>query len=139
MIGKLREYMNLCPLFEGKRINSDFLSEKAESFAIYAEDGEVVIKEYASGDCLKQFVFSLRYRAPYGADARENDKMSAFFAGVADWIGKNNEKGFFPDLGEEKSLQSIEVLKNAHIRNTNVSDCVYEMKMRAVYYQTCRL
>ena len=135
MIGKMREYMSLCPLFEGRKINSDFLSEKTESYALYAEDGEVVIKEYASGDCLKQFVFSLRYRAPYGASAHENDKISAFFADVAEWIEKNNEDGFFPDAGAGKVVQSIDVLKNAHIRNTNVSDCVYEMKLRAVYYE----
>jgi len=139
MLGKIRKYLLSFPIFESRNINCDFLSEKQGSLALYSEDGEVVLKEYASGDSLRQFIFSLRYRAPYGFKAEENEKINSFFCDFAALVEKNSEAGRLPDLGDGKDTQSMEILENAHVKNTNVSDCVYEMKMRAVYYQTCKL
>lgn len=135
IIEKITEYLSLCPLFEGVVINSDFLSENPFSCAVYAENEEMLEKKYAGGDALYKFIFSIRARMPISQSPKENKKLNIFFEALADWLENETAKGNLPKLKEDKEVQSMEILKQGHLKNTNVSDCVYEMRIKLLYYK----
>ena len=131
----LKEYFSACPLLSGRKITTDFLSENAPAFAIYSENSQKSAKKYISGDCLFSFTFSFRARLYLGKKEAENEKVSKFFEDLSDWIKSQVLKGILPDLGKDKVVQNLEVITQPHIKNTNISDCVYEMKLKVIYYK----
>ncbi|MBR2500548.1 MAG: hypothetical protein IKB60_05670 [Clostridia bacterium] len=135
ILSAVRKYFESCPYFEDARINADFLSEAPKSFGIYAEHFAPVLKTYASGDTLSQFVFSIRMRASYGRKISENEKISKLFYDIKSWIDTQKRAENFPIVSDDISVQDIEVLTGGHLKNTNAADCVYEMKCRIIYYK----
>lgn len=133
IIEGLKEYFS--SFLEEGTVRNSFLSENVPDYAIYSEDGETVLKKYVSGDVLCQFVFSFRARLPYSKKDEETKKISIFFENLADRVKKRSDSNQFPDLGEGKKIQTIEAISDGKIRNTNASDCVYEMKFKATYYK----
>jgi len=119
----------------GIEVRNSFLSENTPDFAVFAEGEKTVLKKYISGDMLCQFIFSFRARLPYGKKDEETKKISIFFSNLADWVRKKSDENQFPQIGEGKRMQNLEALDSGKIKNTNTSDCVYEMKFKAVYYQ----
>ena len=119
---------------EGK-VRTAFLTENPPDYAIYPEGGETVIKKYVSGDMLCQFVFSFRARLTYNNKDEETKEICILFDFLADWVKERSDINIFPHIGEGKEMQSIEALDSGKIRNTGVSDCVYEMKFKATYYK----
>ena len=135
ILNVLKEFFKNCPCLYDEILNVDFVGEKPPYFAIYADNADVVLKKYTTGDTLEQFVFSIRMRAPYGRKVTENVEINSVFEEISDWICLMDSRGTYPDIGKGKSVQRIETISSAHIKNTNAADCVYEMKCRIVYYK----
>ena len=74
-------------------------------------------------------------RAEYSKQISQNEKISLLFENISDWITEEAQKGNFPDIGQDKEIQNLEVVSSGHIKNTNAADCVYEMKCRILYYR----
>ena len=135
IIEKVTEFLSSCPLLKDTVINSDFLSENPFYCAVYAENDDIIEKRYASGDCLYKFIFNIRARMPISQSPKENRELNAFFEELTDWILSQNDKGNFPKLSGGKEVQGMEILRQGHLKNTNVSDCVYEMRIKLLYYK----
>jgi len=135
ILTNIRKFLLNCPYLEGGRINADFLSENPPAYAVYAENGEKNVKVYTDGSSLEQFIFSFRMRAEYSKQISQNEKISLLFENISDWITEEAQKGNFPDIGQDKEIQNLEVVSSGHIKNTNAADCVYEMKCRILYYR----
>lgn len=133
IIKGIMAYFKECPVLKENILNVDFVGENPPYFAIYAENHDKVLKKYVTGETLEQFVFSVRMRASYGRKPSENEKINLIFEEIADWVEKKNRLSEYPDIGNGKIVQRMEVLSSAHVKNTNAADCVYEMKLRAVY------
>lgn len=135
ILSAIRKYFESCPHFEDSHINADFLGEVPKSFGIYAENFSPVLKNYASGDTLSQFVFSIRMRAPYSRKISDNEKISNLFYDIHNWVTEQAKSKNFPAISDDISVQDIEVITSGHLKNTNAADCVYEMKCRIIYYK----
>ena len=133
-IEALKNYFSACPVVPDGAVRNSFLSENAPDYAVFSEGKEEVIKKYASGDGLYQFVFSFRARLFYSKKDTETRENSIFFFHLSNWVNDQRNIGNMPAV-EGVEIQRIEPLDSGKIKNASVSDCVYEMKFRVVYYK----
>lgn len=133
MIDKLREYFfSLGIIDENSNINVDFLSNEPIEYVIEPIPIEPVIRQYADGSSLRQFVFQFGSREYFGADVVQNMANTEFYENFSALIEDNNKKGVLPKI---KGIQSIECLNNGTINEDNTNNAKYVIQMRITYYK----
>ena len=133
MISKIRQYFfDLGIIDENSNINVDFLSNKPIEYVIEPIPIEPVIRQYADGSSLRQFVFQFGSREYFGADVIQNMKNTEFYEDFSELIEDNNRKGVLPKIN---GIQSIECLNNGTINEDNTDNAKYVIQMRITYYK----
>ena len=133
MISKIRQYFFELGIIDGNsNINVDFLSNKPIEYVIEPIPMEPVIRQYADGSSLRQFVFQFGSREYFGADVIQNMKNTEFYEDFSALIEDNNKKGVLPKI---KGIQSIECLNNGTINEDNTDNAKYVIQMRITYYK----
>ena len=133
MINELRQYFfDLGIIDENSNINVDFLSNEPIQYVIEPIPVEPVIRQYADGSSLRQFVFQFGSREYFGADVIQNMKNTEFYEDFSALIEDNNKKGVLPKI---KGIQSIECLNNGTINEDNTDNAKYVIQMRITYYK----
>ena len=133
MISKLRQYFfDLGIIDENSNINVDFLSNEPIEYVIEPIPVEPVIRQYADGSSLRQFVFQFGSREYFGADVIQNMKNTEFYEDFSELIEDNNRKGVLPKIN---GIQSIECLNNGTINEDNTDNAKYVIQMRITYYK----
>lgn len=133
MISKIRQYFfDLGIIDENSNINVDFLSNKPIEYVIEPIPMEPVIRQYADGSSLRQFVFQFGSREYFGADVIQNMKNTEFYEDFSELIEDNNKKGVLPKIN---GIQSIECLNNGTINEDNTDNAKYVIQMRITYYK----
>ena len=133
MISKIRQYFfDLGIIDENSNINVDFLSNEPIEYVIEPIPVEPVIRQYADGSSLRQFVFQFGSREYYGADVVQNMANTEFYENFSALIEDNNRKGVLPKID---GIQSIECLNNGTINEDNTDNAKYVIQMRITYYK----
>ena len=133
MISKIRKYFfDLGIIDENSNINIDFLSNKPIEYVIEPIPMEPVIRQYADGSSLRQFVFQFGSREYFGADVIQNMRNTEFYEDFSELIEDNNKKGVLPKID---GIQSIECLNNGTINEDNTDNAKYVIQMRITYYK----
>ena len=133
MISKIRQYLfDLGIIDENSNINVDFLSNEPIEYVIEPIPIEPILRQYADGSSLRQFVFQFGSREYFGADVIQNMKNTEFYEDFSELIEDNNKKGVLPDI---KGIQSIECLNNGTINEDNTDNAKYVIQMRITYYK----
>ena len=133
MISKIRQYFfDLGIIDENSNINVDFLSNKPIEYVIEPIPMEPVIRQYADGSSLRQFVFQFGSREYFGADVIQNMRNTEFYEDFSELIEDNNKKGVLPKIN---GIQSIECLNNGTINEDNTDNAKYVIQMRITYYK----
>ena len=133
MISKIRQYFfDLGIIDENSNINVDFLSNKPIEYVIEPIPMEPVIRQYADGSSLRQFVFQFGSREYFGADVIQNMRNTEFYEDFSELIEDNNKKGVLPKID---GIQSIECLNNGTINEDNTDNAKYVIQMRITYYK----
>lgn len=133
MISKIRQYFfDLGIIDENSNINVDFLSNEPIEYVIEPIPVEPVIRQYADGSSLRQFVFQFGSREYFGADVIQNMKNTEFYEDFSELIEDNNRKGVLPKIN---GIQSIECLNNGTINEDNTDNAKYVIQMRITYYK----
>lgn len=133
MISKIRQYFfDLGIIDENSNINVDFLSNKPIEYVIEPMPVEPVIRQYADGSSLRQFVFQFGSREYFGADVIQNMRNTEFYEDFSELIEDNNKKGVLPKID---GIQSIECLNNGTINEDNTDNAKYVIQMRITYYK----
>ena len=133
MISKIRQYFfDLGIIDENSNINVDFLSNKPIEYVIEPIPMEPVIRQYADGSSLRQFVFQFGSREYFGADVIQNMRNTEFYEDFSELIEDNNRKGVLPKIN---GIQSIECLNNGTINEDNTDNAKYVIQMRITYYK----
>ena len=133
MISKIRQYFfDLGIIDENSNINVDFLSNKPIEYVIEPIPMEPVLRQYADGSSLRQFVFQFGSREYFGADVIQNMKNTEFYEDFSELIEDNNRKGVLPKIN---GIQSIECLNNGTINEDNTDNAKYVIQMRITYYK----
>ena len=133
MVSEIRKYFfDLGIIDENSNINVDFLSNEPIEYVIEPIPIEPVIRQYADGSSLRQFVFQFGSREFYGADVIQNMRNTKFYEDFSALIEDNNKKGVLPKI---KGIQSIECLNNGTINEDNTNNAKYVIQMRITYYK----
>ncbi len=133
MVSEIRKYFfDLGIIDENSNINVDFLSNEPIEYVIEPIPIEPVIRQYADGSSLRQFVFQFGSREFYGADVIQNMRNTKFYEDFSALIEDNNKKGVLPKI---KGIQSIECLNNGTINEDNTDNAKYVIQMRITYYK----
>ena len=133
MISKIRQYFFNLGIIDGNsNINVDFLSNEPIEYVIEPIPVEPVIRQYAYGSSLRQFVFQFGSREYFGADVIQNMKNTEFYEDFSELIEDNNRKGVLPKIN---GIQSIECLNNGTINEDNTDNAKYVIQMRITYYK----
>ena len=133
MISKIRQYFfDLGIIDENSNINVDFLSNEPIEYVIEPIPIEPILRQYADGSSLRQFVFQFGSREYFGADVIQNMRNTEFYEDFSELIEDNNRKGVLPKIN---GIQSIECLNNGTINEDNTDNAKYVIQMRITYYK----
>ena len=133
MISKIRQYFfDLGIIDENSNINVDFLSNEPIEYVIEPIPIEPILRQYADGSSLRQFVFQFGSREYFGADVIQNMRNTEFYEDFSELIEDNNKKGVLPKID---GIQSIECLNNGTINEDNTDNAKYVIQMRITYYK----
>ena len=129
----LRAYVKTCPLLTGARVGIDYLAPEAGAFSLEAAAAPPVVKRYIDGGSLRQFVFVLAARVPFGDHLRQQLTNREFCEAFADWLEEESRSGSLPDLGPERVPRRLEVLSSGAVAKPGVSDARVELRCRLLY------
>ena len=132
MIEKIRDYfkskVTLAKEFDN--ILVDFLGEDATSYSIEPIPVEPVLKFYADGGSLRQYVFQFGSREFYDNSVAQNINNLGFYEKFQEEIETNNKNGVLPEI---TGIQSIECLNNGTIQDVQSGTAKYVIQMRITY------
>ena len=132
MIEKIRDYFkeNVTLAEEFDNILVDFLGEDATSYSIEPIPVEPVLKSYADGGSLRQYVFQFGSREFYDDSVAQNINNLGFYEEFQEEIETNNKNGVLPEI---TGIQSIECLNNGTIQDVQSGTAKYVIQMRITY------
>lgn len=107
----------------GTMLNFNFSPEAPESISLITNYSDKIRKRYITGDCEKEYGFSIIIVKPYSSDQDDlNLEAMNFAQAFMDWLNEQNEERKFPDFGENCTVERIENLQNM----PNLSGVNYE-------------
>ena len=131
IIEALKDFFSMCPHFEGLNPQVDFLGKDIGCYSINPVECEPIIKKYASGESLRQFVFTLSGRRDY--DTQNSPINITHFENIAKWIEESDKKNILPQLFSGKTAQKIEVITSGHLFLDDIKSAGYMLKCRLIY------
>lgn len=107
----------------GTMLNFNFSPEAPESISLITNYSDKIRKRYITGDCEKEYGFSIIIVKPYSSDQDDlNLEAMNFAQAFMDWLDEQNKERKFPDFGENCTVERIENLQNM----PNLSGVNYE-------------
>lgn len=138
IIENIRTWIKNCPLLkDGAIIGVDRLGADAVGYTVDTVPCSPVSRQYIDGSQIRQFLFVFASQESYGRIA-QNLENSEFYDNFADWILSQNRKKNFPDLGEFREVQKIEITTSGYAYSTGDSTARYQIQLRMIYYQDRR-
>ena len=132
MVEKIIEYFleNVTLAEEFNNILADFLEEEATTYTIEPVSVEPIIKNYADGGSLNQYVFNFSSREFYDNSKAQNIRNLDFYDRFKSQIEYNNSRRILPDID---GIQSIECLTEGTIQDEENGTAKYAIQMRITY------
>lgn len=97
----------------GTMLNFNFSPESPESISLITNYSDKIRKRYITGDCEKEYGFSIIIVKPYSSDQDDlNLEAMNFAQAFMDWLEVQNEEKNYPDFGENCTVEKIENLQN---------------------------
>ncbi len=135
IIESLYHYLDACPLLQDGMLYVDYLGPDPVSYVIDVEPATAIVKRYANGDTVRQYLFTLGTRDYYSQDVMERIDSSGFFEEISDWLDAQNIHGNLPQLSEGKEVQSIGALSTGYLYDEETNTARYQIQCGLTYYQ----
>lgn len=135
IIEAVRAYLLTSPQLDGDRLNVDFLPAEANTYSVDVTTCTPIVKRWIDGSSRRQFLFTLSTRAYYGAEIRQQIDNLAIFEEFSDWIDAQNRAKNFPDLGEGRTPQKIEVTTSGYAFTPQTDSARYQIQCKLTYIQ----
>lgn len=129
------DYVTECPLLAKGYMRVDNLGSKPIEYGIETLPATPVIRQYINGDSVRQYLFAINSREYYSVDMLQNIKNSEFYEQLADWFETQNANEKFPNIGEDKEVQSIELVTSGFLYSTDRKTARYQLGLRIVYFK----
>lgn len=135
IIESLKKYLNRYAPLAKSRLNVDFLPAEANSYSIEPVATSPVVKRYADGSTIRQFLFVLASREPFGAHLRQQIDNLSFYEEFEAWLEEKNEAGDFPELSGGREVRSMETVTSGYAFVPGTDTARYQIQCRLKYYQ----
>lgn len=139
IIESLSEYFADCPILRGGQIRVDYLGENPadRTVTIDAVPCSPIIRQYADGGTLRQYLFIVGSREYYSEDIFQNLVNNGLYEDLSAWIERQSRDGVFPQLDGGRICQSIEALSTAYLLEENPlsNNARYQIQCRITYTQ----
>lgn len=135
VIESVRIFLNTCPLLDGDRLNVDFLPPDGATYSVDVVATKPVVKFYLDGSTQRQFLFALATRAYYGTVIRQQIDNLGFFEDFTAWLEAQHRNRNFPNLGDGKTGQKLEVVTSGYIFDPQTDTARYQIQCRLIYVQ----
>lgn len=132
MVEKIIKYFleNVTLAEEFNNILADFLEKEATTYTIEPVSVEPIIKSYADGGSLNQYVFNFSSREFYDNSKAQNIRNLDFYDRFKNQIEYNNSRRILPEID---GIQSIECLTEGTIQDEENGTAKYAIQMRITY------
>ena len=135
IIESVRAYICGCPLLdEDGKVGVDWLGKNPVEYVIEEVPGTPIVKYYADGGTLRQFVFLFASREAYSADVLNNMSNCGFYERFRDWLEQQDERGFYPELTGKLPVK-IEATTCGYIFDAAGDSARYQIQCRLLYQQ----
>lgn len=133
LIEAVRAYILTYPDLPEGQVLVDYLGSEAGQFTLEPLPCDPIFQRYMDGGCQKQYLFLLASREEYSADLLPCIRNEQFFEEFAYWIETQNKQKNLPDLGENRTPVSIEILTNGYAFSEDVGTARYQIQLRLIY------
>ncbi len=127
--------MGTCDLLDGDKLNVDFLPDESATYSVDVVPVTPILKRYLDGSSRRQFLFVLSTRAYYGALYRQQLDNLAFFEDFEEWLDAQNRRKNFPDLGDDRVGQKLEVTTSGYAFAPQTDSARYQIQCKLIYIQ----
>ncbi len=139
IIESLEIYFANCPLLTGGRMNIDYLPEStAEAgieYAISAEPGDHLIKQYLDGSQQCRYPYILSGVHDYGPDEAQNILNSGFYEQLANWIWQQSRARNLPILPQGETSLRMRAMGHGYLYQPDVNSGKYQIQCELEYYK----
>lgn len=135
IIEAIRTYLGTCPLLEGGKLNVDFLPPEATTYSVDVVPVQPIIKRYMDKSSKRQFLFVLATRSYYGSHIRQQMDNLCFFEEFEEWLDYQNRAQNFPNLGEGRRGQKLEVTTSGYVFAPDTDTARYQIQCKLSYFQ----
>ena len=95
----IKEFIEICPLLNGGKINVDYLKDKPQSYSIDRTPVKPDVSNFKDGNGGKrQIAFDFTVTAPISSQAIINLANSKFCEDFMKWVEIQNRTKSFPDI-----------------------------------------
>lgn len=134
MIEAVRNYLCACPLLKDGALRVDYLGDQPTEYVVESVPTSAIVKRYADGGTLREFLFLFASREFYGADVLQNLENSGFYETFSAWIEEQDEKRNYPDF-RGGTVQKIETVTSGYLFDATENNARYQIQCRILYYQ----
>ena len=135
IIKGIRDYICTCPYLKDGKLNVDYLGAEPTEYVVESVPSSGVIKRYADGGVLRQYLFIFGSREYYSGKVLEQLERSGFYEDFAGWIESQEKKGIYPVLPDGLVAQKIEVTSTGYMLDATEKNARYQIQCRLVYYE----
>ena len=122
-----------CDLLVGKKLAVNMLGEKAHSCTIETVPCVPIIRKYADGGSLRQFVFVIATREYFDKATMEQLNTNIFYEQLAEWIEQCNTDNTLPELEPGKRAIGWEILSGGYLYDVDAPKARYQIQLRLIY------
>lgn len=132
MIDAIKTWLNSSKLFE--KLAVDFQSEQNETYSINSMPCNRLLKEDIEGNKKMQYPVQITSRVYTTTDIDRIANLN-FLDNVVDWIVAQNQKGNFPDFGENIEVERCDVTNYGYLFNNDEQSQsgVYQLQIKFYY------
>lgn len=135
IIQSLEKYFLRCDMLKDGCLRVDYLGEKPVEYAIEVLPCDPVIKTYANGDSVRQYLFAFGSKEFYSQERQQNIENSAFYERFSEWVETQNESGNLPELPEGMEAEELQVISSGYLHGESGKQARYQIQLRLKYFK----
>jgi hypothetical protein len=129
------DYVTACPLLKNGLLRVDSLGSKPVEYVVEVLPCDPIVKQYVDGSSIRQYLFAIGSREYYALDMVQNISNSKFYEQLQQWFEEQNARENFPDIGDDKEMQEIQLVTSGYLFATDRKTARYQMQFRLVYFK----
>lgn len=118
LVESIKDFLKLCPMLENNKIRVNYLGNEAVEYTIDPTPSQNVVREYLDGTIECRYTFNFSSREYYSKQVAQNIHNSKFYEDFANWLFQCTKNGNLPDLGNNKTADSIEAISSGYLFST---------------------